>query len=67
MILFLLILVGYAIRKLNIVSDAINKELGNLVINIALPAYLIVSMNQPFSMEMLRNSGIFVVMSFAVS
>lgn len=57
---------GYVIRKLNIVSDAINKEIGNLVINVALPAYLIVSMNQPFSMEMLKTSGIFVVMSFAV-
>lgn len=65
-ILFLLIIVGYVIRKLNIVSDAINKEIGNLVINVALPAYLIVSMNQPFSVEMLKTSGIFVVMSFAV-
>ncbi len=65
-ILFLLIIVGYVIRKLNIVSDAINKEIGNLVINVALPAYLIVSMNQPFSMEMLKTSGIFVAMSFAV-
>lgn len=65
-VLFLLIIVGYAIRKLNIVSDAINKEIGGLVINISLPAYLIVSMNQPFSVEMLKTSGIFVAMSFAV-
>lgn len=65
-VLFLLIIVGYAIRKMNIVSDAINKEIGGLVINIALPAFLIVSMNQSFSVEMLRTSGIFVVLSFAV-
>lgn len=66
LVLFLLIVVGYVVRKLNIVTDAINREIGGLVINIALPAFLIVSMNQSFSMEMLRTSGIFVVLSFGV-
>lgn len=66
MVLFLLIVVGYVIRKLNIVSDAINKEIGALVINIALPCFLIVSMNMSFSVEMLKTSGIFVLLSFAV-
>ncbi len=66
MVLFLLIVVGYAIRKLNIVSDAINQEIGGLVINIALPAFLIISMNQSFSVEMLQKSGVFILLSFAV-
>lgn len=66
MVLFLLIVVGYVIRKMNIVSDAINKEIGGLVINIALPAFLIVSMNMSFSVEMMKTSGVFVVLSFGV-
>lgn len=66
MVLFLLIVVGYVIRKMNIVSDAINKEIGGLVINIALPAFLIVSMNMSFSVEMLKTSGVFVLLSFGV-
>lgn len=65
-VLFLLIVVGYVIRKMNIVTDAINREIGALVINIALPAFLIVSMNQSFSVEMLKTSGIFVLLSFGV-
>lgn len=66
MVLFLLIVVGYVIRKMNIVSDAINKEIGGLVINIALPAFLIVSMNMSFSVEMMKTSGVFVLLSFGV-
>lgn len=66
LVLFMLIVVGYGIKKLGIVSEAINKEIGNLVINIALPAFLIVSMNMKFSMEMMWNSGIFVIISFGV-
>lgn len=66
MVLFLLIVVGYVIKKLGIVTDAINKEIGGLVINIALPAFLLVSMNQNFSVEMLKNSGIFVLLSIGV-
>ncbi len=65
-VLFLLIIVGYVIRKMNIVTDAINKEIGSLVVNISLPAFLIVSMNQSFSAEMLKTSGIFIVLSFGV-
>lgn len=65
-VLFLLIIVGFVIRKMNLVTDAINKEIGSLVVNIALPAFLIVSMNQSFSAEMLKTSGIFIVLSFAV-
>lgn len=66
LVLFMLIVVGYGIKKLGIVSEAINREIGNLVINIALPAFLIVSMNMKFSMEMMWNSGIFVIISFGV-
>lgn len=66
LVLFILIIVGYVIRKMNLVTDAINKEIGSLVVNIALPAYLIVNMNQPFSVDMLKNSLVFVVLSFGV-
>jgi hypothetical protein len=66
LVLFILIIVGYVIRKMNLVTDAINKEIGSLVVNIALPAYLIVNMNQPFSVDMLKNSLVFVILSFGV-
>lgn len=66
LVLFLLIVAGFAVKRLGVVSDAIIKELGNLVLNVTLPAFLITSMNMPFSPEVLRSSGMFLVISLSV-
>lgn len=65
-VLFMLIMIGFAIRKLGIVSSAMNKEVSSFVLNVALPAMLISSMDFPFSMEVLIDSGLLIVISFAV-
>lgn len=65
-VLFALIVLGYIIRKLGIVTAAINREIGALVLNIALPAFIITSMDFPFSLEVLKDSALLVVISFAV-
>lgn len=65
-VLFSLIVLGYIIRKLGIVSGAINREIGAIVLNVALPAFIISSMDFPFSVEVLRDSALLIVISFAV-
>lgn len=65
-VLFALIVIGYIVRKLGLVTAAINREIGALVLNIALPAFIISSMDFPFSLEVLKDSALLVVISFAV-
>jgi len=65
-ILFLLIVVGYCVKKLNVVSEKINKEISSLVINVTLPAFLITAMGSAFSKEKLMNSWWLVVISFSI-
>lgn len=66
MVLFLLIVIGFTVKRIGVVSDAILKEIGSLVMNVTLPAFLITSMNMPFSPEVLRSSGMFLVISLSV-
>ena len=66
LILFLLIVIGFVVKRLKIVSDNINKEISSLVVNITLPAFLITSMNQSFTPEILRNSMVLLLISAAV-
>lgn len=65
-VLFLLIVSGFAIKKLKVVSDNINKEISSLVINVALPAFIITSMNQSFTPEILKNSIVLLFISASV-
>ena len=65
-VLFSLIVLGYIIRKLGIVTAAINREIGALVLNITLPAFIITSMDFPFSPEVLKDSALLILISFAV-
>lgn len=55
-ILFILILIGFIIKKLNIISDSFVKELSGFIVNVTLPMMIISSMNYDFSTEMLMNS-----------
>lgn len=65
-VIFALIIVGYIIRKLGIVSQAFNREISRFVLNVALPAFLLSSMQFEFSIEILQASGLLVAISFAV-
>lgn len=65
-VLFLLIVSGFVIKKLKVVSDNINKEISSLVINVALPAFIITSMNQSFTPEILKNSMMLLLISACV-
>jgi len=62
-ILFLMVLLGYVMRKKNIITDGFNREIKNYVLDIALPAMIIVSMKLPFSPDLLLDSGILLVIS----
>jgi len=65
-VLFLLLIIGFVIRKMNIVDAAFSKNLSNLLFNIIMPAMIIYSMNYPFTVERLIQSGWLIVISFAV-
>jgi predicted permease len=65
-VLFSLIVLGYIIKKLDVVSSAINKEIGSFVLNVALPAFIVTSMDFPFSVEVLKDSAFLIVISFSV-
>jgi hypothetical protein len=49
-------IIGYFIKKVGIVTEHFSKEVGSLITYVTLPAYLITSMNFPFSKEMLLSS-----------
>jgi len=65
-ILFLLIIVGYVVKKRGIVTDNINREVSSLVLNVLLPAFLIKSMNFSFNIKVLIQSGTLVAISFSI-
>ncbi|SDY66787.1 hypothetical protein SAMN05660462_00603 [Proteiniborus ethanoligenes] len=56
MILFMLILIGFAIKKKNVVTDQMLKDLSGLIMNITLPALIMTSMSYKFSMDMFNNA-----------
>lgn len=62
-ILFLIVLLGYAMRKKKIITDGFNREIKNYVLDVALPAMIIVSMKLPFSPGLLRDSGVLLLIS----
>ncbi len=66
MVLFLLIITGVVAKRLGVVTDKINRELGRLIMNITLPAFIIVSMNYEFSYETLLESMNLLIISFGV-
>ena len=66
LVLFLLIIAGVIIKKRGIVTDHINAEVSSLVINVCLPAFILSSMAFDFSVEVLINSGMLVLISFSI-
>ncbi len=65
-VLFSLILVGYIVKKLKVVSDDFQAGIAPLIMNVTLPAFILSSMNFQFSLETLRSSGLLVAISFAM-
>lgn len=55
-VLFILIVVGFMLKKLKILDDRFEKGLAGLIISVTLPALIITSMNYEFSKELLGNS-----------
>jgi predicted permease len=66
MILFLIMLVGYAARKKNVINGPTNRGLSEMLLGITLPAMIIVSFQYSFSKEMLIKAGILLVISFVI-
>ncbi len=64
--LFLLIVVGYIVKKLNVVTEQIHREISSLVLNVCLPALIINSMNFEFSPEILVKSGQLALAAFII-
>jgi hypothetical protein len=65
-VLFLLIVVGYVIKKMKIITNDMNRDVSNLVLYVTLPAFLITAMNFSFSPELLEQSGKLITISFGV-
>lgn len=65
LVLFIMIIVGYIIRKKNIINEEINKGFSRLLIEITLPALIIKSILEiTLSKEIIRNLGFMTVISF---
>lgn len=64
--LFLLIVAGYIVKKMNVVTEQIHREISNLVLNVCLPALIISSMDFAFSPEVLVQSGRIAIAAFVI-
>jgi len=66
LVLFILILVGYIARHLNVFSDDVTKGLNSILIKITLPALIISSLQKEFSPELFTQSIQLLIISFSV-
>jgi len=58
MSLAMLIGAGFAARKAGIINDHVSAGLSGLLLNVAMPAFIVMSMQQEFSMELLLDGGL---------
>lgn len=66
LVLFLILIVGYISRRVNIIDDRMTKGLSNMLLKLALPALIIDSLQQSFSRELLKQSGQILIISLFV-
>lgn len=66
LILFLLIVVGYAARKIKVMDDAAVGHFSAFILNISLPALILNSLQKDFSPELLASSGKMLLLSFVI-
>lgn len=65
-VLFLLMLIGWAARKVKALDDLAIGYFSAFVVNIALPALIIVSLQRSFSPDLLSDAGIILALSLAM-
>ncbi len=65
-VLFVLLVVGYLARKLNVFDDKVTKGLNAIIIKITLPALIIGSLQMEFTNELFVRSSKLLVLSFFV-
>ncbi|MCR6545497.1 AEC family transporter [Dehalobacterium formicoaceticum] len=64
-ILFILIIIGYFCKKIKLISNDMNHDISNLLVNVAVPALIIVSLNSmTFSQDLMVKSLQLLFMSF---
>lgn len=66
LVLFMILVAGYIARKLNMFDDSMTKGLSSLLLKLALPALIIDSLQKTYSPELLRQSGVILLISFVV-
>ena len=64
--LFLLILLGFILRKLDFINEKINKGLSNILVDIALPALIITSMMVEINTELINYVKIFTIITAVI-
>ena len=67
LVLFLLIVVGYAAAKLKLVGDSFPRQLSAFLFNIALPCSILSAMQFSFAPAMLLQSGLLIVIGALVT
>jgi len=65
-VLFILIIVGFTIRRLKVIDNSLNSGLINFILYVALPSLAISSMSIEFSSTMLVNSGMLLLISIGI-
>ncbi len=66
LVLFFLIAIGYSARKLLVLDDGAISHFSSFVLNISLPALIVVSLQRPFSRALLGESGLTLGLSFVI-
>jgi len=66
LVMFLLIVAGYAARKLKVVDAHFGASLASFIFNIVFPALIIRSMNIPFDVDDLRNGAVLMLICTVV-
>ena len=63
--LFLLLVCGYVLRKVNIIGDGTSRGLSEIVLKVGLPCMLISSISSaPYSTENLKSAGLMIAIGF---
>lgn len=64
--LYMCVVIGFVLYRKNMINDNFNKSLTKLIINVALPCTIIVSLQREFSASLLNNGLIVLVSSFII-
>ena len=65
LVLFLVILVGFIVKKRSMINDEVSQKLSDLLLYVTMPSMIIVSFHVEFSVQMLRDAGIIFVLGIA--